>query len=1204
MTVRKYSLFFVRVGVLAAAILPLALAQEAQISGRVSDPTDAVIPGTDITVTNTDTGVQRKTTSNGEGYYVVPLLQPGHYRLTAVKEGFRPLGRDGIVLQVADRVTLNLVMEVGTSSERVTVTADIPLLRTDDAQSGLVIDNKRIQELPQYNRNALAFTLLTPNVNGTAEQAGHDNDLRINGGRTSQAEYFIDGIPVTTGYRHDVPPSVPSREAIGEFKVVTNGLSAEYGRLSGGAVVLVTRSGTNDFHGSAYEFLRNDKLNANDWNSNRFGRPKGIFHDNVFGGALGGPVWIPKVYNGRDKTFFFLNYEGTRRSTGSNAVLGGVPTDLERQGDFSRSLIDNGVPVQIFDPLTGRAVSGDVIRQPFAGNRIPASRIDPISKIYLGYYPEPNIAPQPNSSHDLNYIGSVASPSSDDRWTGRLDQNWNPVHSTHFTITRFSSDSSSPRWLSPLQASSVSTSDAYTTSVAHSVILSPSLLLDVRAGVVRSVVTKGSEVIADSSAWPLQSTVFTLLGTTKNRVPTISTMDTITNLGGGSIDSPHDTSYTGSIALQKMWGRHTLKFGYEHRRYFSNVTGGGSFDMRSDRDVTSQSYNNPVTGSGFASWLLGMVTWGQGTQLAGPASLQTYHGAYLQDDIKLSSRLTVNLGLRWDFEPPRTERYDRQVFWDKSYKWPWQPNAGWSWNLVQQEAGATLPTPEWLSQGIYGRAAMLGTQEYSGRHSTDTYANHFGPRLGVAYQILPRTVLRAGYGIVWLTGVGSVFMNGAPWNIGYGDFARLPQPGTSDGGLTFPMSFSNPMSGGLGYVPFTRDISALNQSVMGQWFISNARNFSPGYEHAIQFGIQRQLGSGSNTWVVEANYNANLGRGLPFSEGGGEHILPNAYQILSPLGATTLNTQVSNPFYGQIPVNTITGGSTISVGRLYELNPLWSEIWNMNQPLGTSNYHAAYFQVEHRFARGFAFLANYTISKLLEDVGGLDYGQFTQGYAGQGAPQAGLGMSDIYGLAPTDISQKFLFNYLFDIPVGRGKRLLGNPQTGAAKALNQIVGGWQVAGLTTFRAGRPIVIHCLYPNCFNWYNIGQSRGERPRFTSPGVAYDNQVSGHTALDGSAGYQPYFNTAAFRVTQNMEIGDVPGTLPNMRGPGFSQWDLSLLKNIGLGGEGCYLQLRFEAQNLFNHMNAADPDGTVLARTFGTITGQNGNPRLAMIAARIYF
>jgi outer membrane receptor protein involved in Fe transport len=784
-----------------------------------------------------------------------------------------------IVLRVGDRVVIDLSMEVGSQTESVTVTGEAPLLRVEDVQSGLVIDNRRISELPQYNRNALAFALLTPNVNNvTSENQGHDNDFRINGGRTAQAEYFVNGVPVTTGYLHNVPPSIPSMEAVGEFKVLTNGLSAEYGRLSGGAVTLVTRSGTNEFHGSAYEFFRNDKLNANDWNSNRFGRPKGVFHDNVFGFSAGGPIWIPKVYQGRDKTFFFLNYEGTRRSTGSNAATAGVPTALERQGDFSQSLIDQGQPVQLFDPLTGKVVAdGRVLREPFPGNRIPQTRFNPLSKIYLGFYPEPNKPAQPGSSHDQNYIGSTTNTYGDNRWTGRLDHNWNSNHTSHFSFIEYYNDSATPRWLSPMEAATQSSIDAKTISVEHTWTVTPSTVFNARLGAVRLVNLSGSQVVADSSTWGLQPLMLNLLGTTTDRVPNIATGDTIVGLGGGTTNNYFETNYTGALSLQKLWGKHTLKFGYEHRRYYANTNSRGNLSMSTQRSVTSQYFDTPTTGSGFASWLLGYAIWGQGTQFAGPASLQTYHGAYVQDDIKLTSKITLNLGIRYDFEPPRTERYDRQIYWDKEYHWPVVPSDGWSWDAVQQAAGLTnAPQPDWLVNGYEpGRVAVLGSKEYPGRASQATYSNHFAPRVGVAWQFLPKTVLRVGYGINWLTTTGGQFLNGAPWNVGYGDFARFLQGGTPDQGLTFPLTFNEPMPNGVGYVPtpfVTRDVTALNNSLVGNWFISNAWNQYPGYEHTAQFGIQREVGSGNKSWVFEANFNANLGRDLPFWLGtGGAH---------------------------------------------------------------------------------------------------------------------------------------------------------------------------------------------------------------------------------------------------------------------------------------------------------------------------------------------
>ncbi|MCC6367704.1 MAG: TonB-dependent receptor [Bryobacterales bacterium] len=1182
------------------------------VSGQVKDQSGAVIPGAAVIVTNTGTNVTRAATSNAEGLYVITDLIPGRYSLSARFTGFKNLERGEFTLRVGDHAVIDLEMQVGSQSEQVTITSEIPLLRTSDVESGLVIDNRRIQQLPQYNRNALAFALLTPNVNSVnSENEGHDNDFRINGGRTSQAEYFVDGVPVTTGYLHNVPPSIPSMEAVGEFKVMTNGLSAEYGRLSGGAVTLITRSGTNSFHGSGYEYFRNQSLNANDWNSNRFGRTKGVFHDNVFGFTAGGPVFVPKVYNGRDKTFFFLNFEGTRRTTGSNATTTGVPTALERQGDFSQSLIDQGQPVQLFDPLTGALTSaGRVLRQPFAGNRIPQSRFNPLSKIYLGFYPDPNRPPQPGSSHDQNYIGSSTNQYNDNRWTGRLDQNWTSRHATHFSFIEYYNTAASPRWLSPMQAASQSSADAKTISLEHSWTLSPTMTFNARFGAVRSVSLSGSAVVADSSSWGLQPQMLTLLGTTTNRVPNIATGDTIFGLGGGTTNNVFESNYTGAISVQKLWGKHTIKVGYEHRRYYANTNSGGDLSMSTQRSVTSQYFDTPTTGSGFASFLLGDAIWGQGTQFAGPASLQTYHGAYIQDDIKLSRTLTVNLGVRYDFEPPRSERFDRQIYWDNNYHWPVTPSPGWSWDAVQQAAAVSnAPKPDWLVNGYeLGRVAVLGSKEYPGRVAQATFPTHLAPRLGVAWQFRPKTVLRAGYGMNWLTTTGGSFLNGAPWNVGYGDFARFLQGGTPDQGLTFPLTFNNPMPNGVGYVssPFvSRDVTALNNSLVGNWFISNAWNQYPGYEHVVQFGLQREVGDGNKSWVFEANFNANLGRDLPFWLGTGEHILPDAYHKLGPYGAT-LNTPVPNPIFGQIAPTLGTGPAKLPFGRMYSREPFWFEAWTMGEPLGTSNYYAGYIQAEHRFGQGFSFLANYTFSKMLQDVGGID-NQFSQGPSQQAFPQAGLGLGDIYGIATTDITHRVILNYSYDIPFGKGRRFLSNPGNLGEKVATQIAGGWRLAGTTTLRTGQPILVYTPSGGVgglgSQWYNIGHGRTTRPVIIRS-QPFGSTTDGHSALEGSPNMQYYMNPAAFRLPQGFEIGDVGSTFPNWRGPGYSQWDLSVLKDFPFHGENQYLQLRFEAQNLFNHMSAANPNGAVTQRTFGIITGQLGAPRRVMVAAKIYF
>ncbi len=1188
-----------RVFPLAVALLgATAQAQtgNASISGQVTDATGAVVPGAEISVRNMATNVTQSTRSSSDGRYNVTGLIPGEYTVTAQFQGFRTVERSGIVVRVGDRVALDISMEVGAASERVTVTAEVPLIRTEDAQAGLVIDNKRIQDLPQYDRDPLAFVFLTPNVTGN-----NQNNLRINGSRSKQIEYFIDGIPVTTGYLHDVPPSVPSREAIAEFKVITNGLSAEYGRLSGGAVQVISRSGTNQYHGSVYEFFRNDKLNANDWNSNRFGRARGVFHDNVFGGTFGGPVRIPRLYNGTDRTFFFLNYEGTRRRTGSNAVIGSVPTDLERQGDFSQSLLDRGVPVQIYDPLTSRIEGARVRRNPFPGNRVPQARFNDLSKIYMGFYPQPNRPALPGSNNEGNFVGSVSNPADNNRWTGRLDQNWSARHTTHGTVSYFDSLASDTRWFGPLQPTNVTTGQAYTTTLDHTWTLSPTTILNLRGGAVRAMSFRGATVDADAAGWNLPREVVNLLGTTRNRVPSISTGSHIGALGGGNVFDSRDTSYVGSVALQKLWNKHTFKFGYEHRRYYSNVTNGGSFGLATERRVTSQYYDNPVDGHPMASFLLGIATWGQGVQIAGPASLQRYHGAYIQDDWKITPKLTINLGVRWDFEPPRTERFDRQIFWDPNYKWDMQPNPGWSWDVAQREAGITFAAPDWISKGIFGRAALMGTKEYPGRTLQKSYPYNIAPRIGFAYQVMPRTVIRGSYGKVYLSLTGDRFLSSAVDNVGFGDFARVSQDGTPDGGLTYTASFNNPLPGGLGYVPFTRDVTALNYSTLGNWFVVPAIDQFPGYEHVAQFNIQREIGSGANTWVVEAAYNGNFGRRLPFF--GNMHSVRNAYDTLGKTLGINLNKQVTNPFFGQIPPNTTQGGRTNFLGRIMQVMPLWRELWAVNDPLGYSNFNSAYVQVERRYASGFSFLSNYTFGKALHAGGGIGAeGVHNVGAIGNsnGPPQANQPMKEVYGLSDYDVTHRFLFNYVYDLPFGRGKKLAGN----ANRFLNAFIGGWTMSGTTLYRGGMPFSLICAPGFCRNYITIGQGKLSRPSFVEPRVPYDNKVSGHRALEGSAGLTPYFNPDAFKPVIDMDIGTVGATLHGMRAPGFSQWDYALMKHIGLGAETRYLQLRFEAQNLFNHMNAGKPNNAIPNRAFGTITTQEGTPRFIMIAAKFFF
>ncbi len=1190
-----------------ACLLPAALGAQssnASISGLVRDSTGAVIPGVTLSAFNVDTGVSRQTVSNSEGRYLISDLIPGNYKLTATFTGFKRLEREGILLRVGDRVSLDLEMEVGGQSEKVTVVGEVPLLRVDDAETGLVIDRRRIEELPS-GRNPLALAHLAPNVNGTEPQVSWSSDMRINGGRTAQIEYVVNGVPVTTGFHHDVPGAVPSMDAVAEIKVLTNGFSAEYGRLSGGAITVLTRSGTNVFHGRLYDYFSTDRLNATPWNTNRLGGKKPPAHSHNFGANLGGPLSIPGLYKGRDRTFFFVDYETTRSTTGGTLVLASTPTLLERQGDFSQSLLDRGKPVQIFDPATGRREGTRVVRDPFPGNRIPASRINPIAKLYMNYYPEPNRAPLPLSSNEQNFLGSQVSSGNPQRWTGRLDQNWNSRHVTQFNLNHYYYFRTRNRWFSPLQEVPENDTYSWTGSLSHTWTLNPSTLVTLRAGAVRQITyeSTGVDPSVDISNWGFQQEVINLLGTYRGRVPKLERADSITGLGGGKVTDYRDASYTGSASIQKLTGRHTLKAGYEHRRYYINTPAGGNLSMSLDRSTTSRTAPTDGTGSGLASLLLGIPSSGGGNQYAGPACLVPYHGAFLQDDIKLTSKLTVNLGVRWDFEAPMTERYNRVYLWDPDYRWDWKPNANWSWDLVlRQMGGIQFRQPDWLTKGIYGRFAAMGTADYPQRTIAKARPYQFGPKLGFAWQFLPRTVMRGGYGINYLTLTGLEFLNGAPWNVGYGDLGSLLGTGSLDGGLTYVTSLQTPFPLGGGYVRVVKDTSVLNGQLLGGGLSLMEKIQNPGHEHVVHLGLQRELGGGENSWVLEVAYSGNFGRDLAWPSKG-VHIMPGAYYILGPLG-DKLNTMVDNPFYGQISPNMARGARQLRFGQLFINNPLYGDIWTFAAPGGTANYNAGYFQAEHRFGRGFTFLANYTVSKLLNDVGTMD-GQYAQGRQVDAHPQAGLPLGEIYGLARTDISQKLLLNFLFDLPVGRGKALLGAPQSRAARLLEHVVGGWHLAGTATYRTGMPITI--VLPRTApgrlggNWWNINQGKGTRPRFT--GEPYLTNVSGHDALVGSANLRYYFNPKAFRAPQGMEIGDIPSVMPDLRDPSFSNWDITLMKDFRLR-EGLTLQLRGEAVNVLNHMNAGSPDNDLTKASFGIIQRAAGGPRQITVAAKLTF
>ena len=424
------------------------------IAGRVADPSGAVVPSAKISVTNDATGIKTETRSNGDGDYRVLQLLPGKYTLAVEVQGFKKMERSGIQVQVDDRLTINVALEVGTEAQTVMVQGEAPLLRTQDSETGEVISTQFIENLPQLNRDPLQLLVISANVQGDGSRAGGGSDTRINGGRTSGVEYFVDGITAGTG-GHIVSGNTPAMDAVAEFKVLTNGISAEYGRISGGAVDIVTMSGTNRYHGQLFEYFQNDHLNANSWQQNSLGGPKTPFHNNDFGFTLGGPLDVPKVYRGKDRTFFFVNYEGTRFSQAGSLQVASVPTAAERAGDFTHTFYGDPTSL-IFDPNSPQiagtgADKGHWVRTGlFAGldgKHVPESMIAPVVKAMFGLVPLPTPGYGPSTCSSCNnYVGTQSAKNRSDFFSTRLDHNMTQNHRVFTRFTTGNTDNASSRW--------------------------------------------------------------------------------------------------------------------------------------------------------------------------------------------------------------------------------------------------------------------------------------------------------------------------------------------------------------------------------------------------------------------------------------------------------------------------------------------------------------------------------------------------------------------------------------------------------------------------------------------------------------------------------------------------------------------------------------------------------------------------------------
>ncbi|MCL4844705.1 MAG: TonB-dependent receptor, partial [Bryobacteraceae bacterium] len=772
----RLSVAAVAVFAVSLAVAP-ASAQEvrASITGIVTDSTGAAVAGATVTVTSATSNVALETRTNAGGNYTTPFLNPGTYRLTVQFAGFKQYVRENIVLQTQDRARVDVSLTIGEVSESVTVSESVSMLETETASRSQVIANKLIEEVPTQGRNPFQLAWAAAGVIKTGDwrflrsfDTGGTSNFSVNGGVNKENEILVDGISNVRPSRDVV--HVPAMETIQEFKVLTNTYDAQYGRTGGGTVSIVTKGGGNQFKGSLFHYFQAEEMNANQSELNRGGVAKPPMAINVFGFQASGPVWIPKVVDGRNKLFWTLSYEGLRQRSADPGTAT-LPLQEWRQGNFASLLNAQGAPITIYDPLT-TAANG--IRTPFAGNVIPQNRINPIATNLLGYYPLPNSAGT-GPAQVNNYIYPSRWIADMDQWSGRADYSINDRNRVYFRYAQnpFSeirslvwggSNPAEPSGNAPLLRNGRNWAADWTST------LSPTTTLNIRAGLSRWETSSGN--IYGFGFNPAQ------LGFSQDLVNQFIALQfprfnlgTYQAIGSDRVysTSPDDT-YSLQPNVNMVVRNHFFKFGADLRRYNSNTNdpGGASGNYTFNRQWTQQRalQSDAVSGNELASLLLGYPASGYADLNMNPAYRHHYYSLFFNDDWKVTPRLTLNLGVRWDYETPVVERYDRQF-------------RGFNYDAASpidaQAVGINL-------RGAVEFAGINGNP----RTAFNPDKNNFQPRIGVAYRMFNKTVLRGGYGLYYLG------QNERGSALGFSQRTNLVA--SLDGNLTPAISITNPFA--------------------------------------------------------------------------------------------------------------------------------------------------------------------------------------------------------------------------------------------------------------------------------------------------------------------------------------------------------------------------------------------------------------------------
>ena len=1132
------------------------------IQGVVQDSSGAVVAGAEVTITNQNTNVTINLATGSNGHYIAPQLPPGVYRVTIKKSGFKTSTVAEIKIDVQQIRAVEFTLDVGQTSETVSVSASgTTAIETTSSTVSQTIENKRIVDLPLNGRNPFSLATMSPGVIPAPGSSPF-----ISGGRNATSEVTIDGISNVNAENNvsilDLNYT-PSVDAVQEFSVQTNSVSAEFGRLGGGVINLVTKNGTNTFHWTAFEFHRNSALDATNFFTNRAGQKKGSFKRNQFGGNVGGPLI-------NNKTFFFVNYEGNRQGTASAASFT-VPLPEWRGGDFSNLRNAAGQPIIIYDPLTTRPDPnnpGRFTRDQFMGcdgkhpNVICQDRIKDIARNLMQYWPLPNTTPTNVNTQQNNFFATGTNISKSNRVDSRVDHN---ISSNWRAFARFSiqfEDMSDPfnhygNLATPNNAGPT-VNTAKSVAVDNLYTINPTLFVNVRYGLnrktnVRTPFSTGFD-FTQLGFSPSIKAVADALEFPRFDVSGLSSLgqETFNDLG------IFQTTHTFNANVTKTYARHTLKMGMDYRKLMLNFlqlgqpSGQYSFQpLWTQRDPNQGS---STAGFGLASLLIGVPNNGNISHDPSPASASPYWAWYFEDNWKVSPKLTLTLGLRYDLDVPRTERFNRYSVFD--------------FDAISPIA-SRVPANEFFTQ-----AALRGAIRFvdaDNRRQTPTDKNNWGPRFGFAYNFGDRTVVRGAYGIYYApSGLQAAGHTGSSGMIGYRNSSNMV---VSLDGRT-PIAFlDNPFPSGFNLPTGTSLGAATNIGLgIGEGVIPDPA--SP-YIQQWNLNVQREL---PGNILFEVAYIGSKGTRLLNGESGlTQSQLPASFLSLG----TQLQNQVANPFFGIItnPSSSMRF-ATVARGQLLRPYPQYTGINAFRVPYGFSIYHGGTLKADKRFSNGMSFLAAYTWSKLIDDV------STTVGFLGQSsARQDAYNRAAERAIGSQDIAHRFVSSFVYDLPFGRGKRFGKDWHPG----LNWVVGGWQFNGIVTYQSGVPIIIN-QGANTVGLFNPSQ----RPTWNGS----------DPNLEGSKNEKllQWFNRSAFTLTPAFTFGNAPRVMPNLRQDGEKSFDLSLFKNNYFKEGKWNAQFRVEFFNAFNRVRFGGPGGQVDSGNFGVVGGQGNGPRQIQFALKL--